>query len=395
LTKVDAIVKNNIPNLSEVVYYNSLADAKAKLNAITNATSFTNTSTNESVFARVTNALGCENFAEIKLIVSTILLAPQNPIATCDADGTEDGLAQFDLNSQVTPQVLTGLPPGLVVKYYLNTNDAVVEQNELPTLFKNTIPNQQTIFAKILNAPDCYAITPIVLEVNPFDPPNFQDESLILCEDYTIDLVVDTGFSSYLWSNDATTNSITIDSPGTYSVTVTNEKGCQKTKRFIVSLSGIATITGVKVNDFARNENSITIEYTGIGDYEFSIDGDFFQDNSTFEGVAPGEYLLLARDKNGCGLSLPFVTYVLDYPRYFTPNNDGYNDVWKIKNLDTLPKSTLYIFDRYGKLLKQLTVSSNGWNGTFNGSALPADDYWFHLNLENGRTIKGHFSLKR
>jgi gliding motility-associated-like protein len=395
LTKVDAIVKNNIPNLSAVVYYNSLADAKAKLNPITNATSFTNTGTNQTVFARVTNALGCENFAEIKLLVSNIAIAPQNPIATCDADGSEYGLAEFDLNSQVTPQVLAGLPPGLVVKYYLNTNDAVVEQNELPTLFKNTIQNQQTIFAKILNGTDCYAITPIVLEVNPFDPPNFQDETLILCEGYTIDLVVDTGFSSYLWSTEATTNSITIDSPGTYSVTVMNEKGCQKTKKFIVPLSGIATITGVKVNDFARNENSITIEYTGIGDYEFSIDGDFFQDNSTFEDVAPGEYILLARDKNGCGLSLPFVTYVLDYPRYFTPNNDGYNDVWKIKNLETLPKSTLYIFDRYGKLLKQLTVLSNGWNGTFNGTPLPADDYWFHLNLENGRTIKGHFSLKR
>ena len=52
-------------------------------------------------------------------------------------------------------------------------------------------------------------------------------------------------------------------------------------------------------------------------------------------------------------------------------------------------------FDRYGKLLKQLAVMSNGWNGTFNGYALPADDYWFHLNFENGKIIKGHFSLKR
>ena len=48
-----------------------------------------------------------------------------------------------------------------------------------------------------------------------------------------------------------------------------------------------------------------------------------------------------------------------------------------------------------GKLLKQLAVMSNGWNGTFNGYALPADDYWFHLNFENGKIIKGHFSLKR
>ena len=395
LTKVDAIVKNSIPNLSAVVYYQSLADAKAKMNPITDTTSFTNTGTNQSVFARVTNALGCENFAEIKLIVSNIALAPQNPIATCDGDGTEDGLAPFDLNTQVSPQVLAGLPPGLLVEYYLNTTDAIAEQNELPTIFRNTIPNQQTIFAKIINGPDCYAIAPIILEVNPFDPPNFQDESLILCEGYTIDLTVDAGFSSYLWNTGTISNRITIDSPGMYSVIVTNENGCQKTKKYTISLSGIATITGIKSTDFARDNNSISIEYTGIGDYEFSIDGDFFQDNATLDGIAPGEYLVYARDKNGCGLSLPFITYVLDYPRYFTPNNDGYNDVWNIKNLEKLPKSTLYIFDRYGKLLKQLTVLSNGWNGTFNGTPLPADDYWFHLNLENSRIIKGHFSLKR
>jgi gliding motility-associated-like protein len=89
------------------------------------------------------------------------------------------------------------------------------------------------------------------------------------------------------------------------------------------------------------------------------------------------------------------VAYVLDYPRYFTPNNDGYNDIWQIKNLDNLPQSTLFIFDRYGKLLKQLIASDLGWNGTFNGFTLPTDDYWFHLNLENGKIIKGHFSLKR
>lgn len=136
LTKVDAIVTNNIPNLSAVVYYESLADAKAQTNAITNTASFTNTVANQSVFVRVTNSFGCENFAEVKLIVTTTTIAPQNPIAICDGDGTEDGLAQFDLNTQATPQVLSGLPTGLLVEYYLNTTDAIAEQHQLPT---NTI----------------------------------------------------------------------------------------------------------------------------------------------------------------------------------------------------------------------------------------------------------------
>ena len=58
-------------------------------------------------------------------------------------------------------------------------------------------------------------------------------------------------------------------------------------------------------------------------------------------------------------------------------------------------KSIIYIFDRYGKLLKQVLPSSQGWNGTINGEPLPADDYWYVISLDDNRTIKGHFSLKR
>ena len=176
---------------------------------------------------------------------------------------------------------------------------------------------------------------------------------------------------------------------------VTDVNGCEKTKKFTLTSSEIATITGASVNDFAGNNNSVLIKYTGVGDYEFSLDGSYFQDNPLFTGIAPGNYLAYARDKNGCGLSVPFQIYVLDYPRFFTPNGDGYNDVWKIKNLDLFPKAVIMIFNRYGKLLKQLNANNAGWNGTFNNSDLPADDYWFNLNFGDGKIIKGHFSLKR
>ena len=153
-------------------------------------------------------------------------------------------------------------------------------------------------------------------------------------------------------------------------------------------------ISNVVVNDFSGNNNTVTIETTTAGDYEYSLDGTIFQSNAIFTNVPAGTYTVCARDKMSCGAST-LTIYVLDYPRFFTPNDDGFNDLWTIKNLNLFPKSTLYIFDRYGKLLKQLAVMSNGWNGTFNGYALPADDYWFHLNFENGKIIKGHFSLKR
>ena len=76
------------------------------------------------------------------------------------------------------------------------------------------------------------------------------------------------------------------------------------------------------------------------------------------------------------------------------------NDNWQIKGLETLENPVVYIFDRYGKLLKQLGVS-NAWNGRFDGVLMPATDYWFKLEyaskssgliVAEGR--RTHFSLK-
>ncbi|MNR37812.1 hypothetical protein D3C85_1558660 [compost metagenome] len=85
----------------------------------------------------------------------------------------------------------------------------------------------------------------------------------------------------------------------------------------------------------------------------------------------------------------------MDYPRYFTPNGDTYHDLWAIENSNLLPDYKIFIFDRYGKLLKQMNKNSTGWNGQFNGQELPSDDYWFTLTFDDGKNVKGHFSLKR
>jgi gliding motility-associated-like protein len=90
--------------------------------------------------------------------------------------------------------------------------------------------------------------------------------------------------------------------------------------------------------------------------------------------------------------------FVIDIPKFFTPNNDGFFDSWHIVGARELPGSRIHIFDRYGKLLKMLTHASPGWNGTFNGQPMPTDDYWFVADIVQDTesfTIKGHFTLKR
>ncbi|GAL71226.1 T9SS type B sorting domain-containing protein [Jejuia pallidilutea] len=91
----------------------------------------------------------------------------------------------------------------------------------------------------------------------------------------------------------------------------------------------------------------------------------------------------------------------MGFPKFFTPNGDGINDTWNVKGLSTdySQNSTVFIYDRYGKLIKQYKPNSKGWNGIFNGQLLSANDYWYVVNLVdsegNLRTFRGHFSLIR
>ena len=392
LTKLDSLIKNGDTTLGSVTYYENLANAQTQTSPILNPASYQNTTTN-NLIARVANTFGCVNFATVTLIISNNTIANPN-YATCDLDTVQDGLITFDLNTMLTPQLLTGLPTGLVVSYYNSLTDALLEQNVLANNFTNT-SNPQTIYARIINGSDCYALTPVVLTVNAFNPPNFQDENSYICDGNPITLEVANTFNSYLWSNGATTNQITVSTGGNYFVTVTNANNCATKKNFNVLPSGAAIITGVEVNDFEGNENSILVHYTGIGNYVFSIDGINFQESPLFTNVPIGSYTITVRDKNGCGDTFSQLIYVLDYPRFFTPNGDGINDYWRISNLENQPNVKINIYDRFGKLLKQFSSTGTGWDGTYNGTMLPADDYWFYFVLENNRTIKGHFCLKR
>ena len=86
---------------------------------------------------------------------------------------------------------------------------------------------------------------------------------------------------------------------------------------------------------------------------------------------------------------------VIGYPKFFTPNGDGINDTWQVEGVTFQPNSKIYIFDKFGKLLKKIDPNGLGWDGIYNGKVLPATDYWFMVELDDGRTHRGHFSLVR
>jgi gliding motility-associated-like protein len=88
---------------------------------------------------------------------------------------------------------------------------------------------------------------------------------------------------------------------------------------------------------------------------------------------------------------------VLGFPKFLTPNNDGYNDTWHVKGVNDIFNDgiEIFIFNRTGKLITSLNNNTPGWDGTYKGELLPSDDYWYAVKLIDGQEYRGHFSLKR
>ena len=385
-----------------VDYYLSQADADTESNPI-EGDAFENFVNPQVIIARITNpSTGCFDFCEVSLEVS-LTETNDASLTGCDDDGQEDGFTSFQL-SDADGIVLAGAPVGLEVIYYQTYDDALVENNPLGSTFTNTVAYNQTIYARVENNNACFGISEVQLTV--FELPNIetQAETLYCLNFFPETIVLDGGVIndspsnySYDWSTGENTTSIEVNQPGTYTVRVTNTNGCFKDRTISVLPSNIATITDIEVIDATRN-NSITVFVSGEGDYEYAIDNinGPYQDSNLFTDVQPGLHTVYVRDKNNCGIVEELVS-VIGFPRYFTPNGDDKNDFWQVYGITEQfqPNTSILIFDRYGKLLKELNPIGPGWDGTFNGNKMPTSDYWFRVKLQDGRTFSSHFTLKR
>jgi len=162
------------------------------------------------------------------------------------------------------------------------------------------------------------------------------------------------------------------------------------------SSPAMATVT---VSDAFADTIDIIVNLTnGFGSYEYQLDDGDFQTNNVFSDVDSGEHVITVRDIRGSCDNLILFANVLKYPKFFTPNNDGYNDTWNIPDLAFQPDAVIIIYDRYGKFLKQISPSGPGWDGNYNGEPLPSTDYWFQATYtlnETPQVFKSHFSMKR
>jgi gliding motility-associated-like protein len=413
LEEANELITTITPDIT-VTYHSLQTDAINGDNAIINFNNYENSVINEILYTRVThNISGCSETGSLRLSVSNVPASTFKAEPICDEQDSPDGINLL-LLEPYTGEIIKnlGLPrTNTRIKFFATIEDALLEKDEISE-FTNTIPYSQSIYYRVetINNNACYSINNLELSINKL-PDLEADETRYYClNTYPEKISIGAGILdgsvtdySYLWSTGETTPKISINSTGVYLVTVTNLDGCSKTRTITVEPSNIATFQNppFKVKDTSAN-NSITVFATGQGTYQYSLidlKGNTiqpYQDSNVFENVSPGIYTVSARDiKNNCGSRSEKVS-IIGFPKFFTPNNDGVNDTWQVMGVSEMfqPNTKIQIYDRFGKLIKQLDPIGEGWNGLFNGQKLPTDDYWFSIQLQDGRIFKSHFTLK-
>ena len=396
LSDVDTQLVNDTSNII-ISYYATQLDADLAMNPL--ADSYNYLSSSDTIFVRVEFIdSGCYTLSSFILNINPLPIA-NSPQIVEDCDDDYDGFLIFDLSQQ--NNFILGIqdPLNFAVTYHTSLNDAENAENSLELL--HNASNEEIIYARVVNnATGCFNTTQFQTIIHPkpvIDIPDIvyfcNDEPLLLISANTT-IATDT----YLWSNGETTPEIEVDitAIGNYWVTVTTEFSCETTHNFSVTTSEPANIEFTTTVDFS-NPNSITVNVNGIGNYVYLLDNGPEQQSNFFNDVAPGLHTVTVRDLNGCTDAIREV-FVIDVPLFVTPNGDGYFDTWHIIGIERLPGTIVHIFNRYGKLLKTLSHTSPGWNGTFNGYMMPATDYWFIADVIKDNTqfeVKGHFTLRR
>jgi len=374
-------------------------------------------------FLVIDRPIGASDFSIEWTGTATFNAAPEftNPQAIaldllkCDSDTVDDQSTIFNL--KINENMLVNNQFDTSLTYHENINDAIVGINAIanPTSYTNT-SNPQTLYMRIQrSSTECFDIkdfnliitNPVVagepneLKLCDFNENGKQRFNLKLNDTAIKDGNTTAAVTYYATSFDAEQATNPLQSPYTSaSATIwarlENTQGCYghditSFKVTVVPLPDI--VYTLSIEDFTANNNTVTVVMPDADDYEFSIDNGSLSDENIFRGLLAGPHTVTITAKNGCKAVSEDII-ILNYPRFFTPNNDGKNDVWRIPYLSRQQQTEINIFDRYGQLITGFT-GGGSWDGTLNGLKLPSTDYWFVLQLDSGRIIKGHFAMIR
>lgn len=352
----------------------------------------------------------------LEFIETPVIESEPLDLVGCDLDGDGAYLFDFIPNSDL---ILGNQDANIYnVYYYTNLADAENFENEIanPTAYEGTTPSE-IIYARISSGNSCNVITSFELRIQTIATTPTLIPQYALCLDSIgaaqepFPMLTVAGANNeytFAWYRDmispgtqitgAMESSYRASQAGTYHVVLRNIAfGCEfSLSTEVITSSPPESFEVDVVSELFSDSNTIEIVTEGENNYSYSVDEEPFVVGNRFSGIGPGAHIANVMDNNGCGVtSREF--FIIGYPKFFTPNNDGSNDIWTISGLSEIDSAEVTVYDRYGRLLYQF-FDGIGWNGQQNGRRLPSTDYWFKISyVEEGmpKEFKGHFALKR
>lgn len=276
-----------------------------------------------------------------------------------------------------------------------------VSNNGMTGTWSPELDNTQTITYTFTPDPNQGCAVTTTLEIIVSDPviPEFEEVDFIcagVSSEGLLPLVSLNGISGTWFpefNNEQTTTYTFTPNPNQCSVETTLTIEVLPIAELFVEVELISA-------PFDDNQSVRVVVSGGTGDYEYKIDNETWVQDPVFTRISGCEdHFISVRETLGCSNTTITNLLILEYPKFFTPNGDGVNDVWNITCLRDQPNATISIFDRYGKILKVVNPVLSGWDGMYNGELMPTNDYWFEVRYfgedDLPRLFRSHFTLKR
>ena len=226
-----------------------------------------------------------------------------------------------------------------------------------------------------------------------------------LCEGNTAELSVVAAPGQVEWSTGETSSKITISTPGIYSVVSGNNTGCTSSDEIEAVVVDNVELVITSGSQRIESGSSAQLGAEGADQYTWNPAEDLDDPNISNPLASPlitTEYTVIGTNSFGCEDSDVVTVYVdekvtiaVDAPKAFTPNGDGKNDIWVIKNIDVYESCPIRIFNRRGQNVYEATQYNNDWDAIFNGIELPEGAYYYILTCSSSEVHTGSITLIR
>lgn len=215
-----------------------------------------------------------------------------------------------------------------------------------------------------------------------------------------ISTTLDAGLDGvkYIWNNGDTSQKISINTPGKFTVLVENKDGCTKSDSVIISVSNSPEFSIGNDTTICINSPTTITAPQGFVKYDWS-DG---TNESSITTILEGLYKVTVKDNFGCvGSDSLFITVdenalpnEMYFPNAFTPNGDNLNELFPYQIDVAQPAYYIIIYSRWGeKVFDSRTAGTDNWDGTYQGKKVPNETFMFYVNYRgcdgNTRNSKG------